>query len=69
MSKPTHLAYSVRDYEKDGKKDSFWSKVGVAFEHKDGKGFDINLDAFPVTGRVVLRVNDGKKQPGEADPA
>jgi hypothetical protein len=35
-----------------------WLKVGVAFPHKDGNGFDIKLDAVPVTGRVVLRAND-----------
>ncbi len=26
MAKPTFNAYSVREYEKDGKKDSFWTK-------------------------------------------
>jgi len=66
MAQPTHIAYVVRDYEKDGKKDSSWSRIGVAFAHKDGSGFDVNLDAVPVSGRVVLRVNDGKKQAGEA---
>jgi hypothetical protein len=29
MAKPTYNAYSVREYEKDGKKDSFWTKIGV----------------------------------------
>jgi hypothetical protein len=65
MTKPTHLAYSVRDYEKDGKKDSTWSRIGVVWPHKDGKGFDVNLDALPVTGRVVLRINEDKKPDGE----
>ena len=27
----------------------------AAWEHADGKGADIKLDAFPVNGRVVLR--------------
>jgi len=27
MAKPTFNAYSVREYENDGKKDSFWTKI------------------------------------------
>lgn len=30
--------------------------VGLALAHKDGTGFDIKLDAVPVTGQVVLRL-------------
>jgi len=55
MAKPKFHAFSVREYEKDGKKDSFWTKIGVAFEHKNGGGFDIVLEAFPVNGRITLR--------------
>ena len=44
-----------REYEKDGKKDSFWTKIGVAFAHKNGGGFDIVLEAFPLNGRITLR--------------
>lgn len=64
-SKPTHQAYVVREYEKDGEKDSYWSRIGVAFAHKDGKGFDVSLDAVPTSGRVVLRVAEEKKAKGD----
>jgi hypothetical protein len=61
MAKPTHIAYSVRDFEKKpGEADSSWLKVGVGFLHKDGKGFDVVLDAVPVSGRIVLRLNTPK---------
>ena len=60
MAKPTHTAYAVRNFEKDGKPDSSWLKIGAGFEHKDGKGFDIVLDAVPVSGRVTLRVSEPK---------
>jgi len=60
MAKPTHIAYAVRNFEKDSKADSSWSRIGVAFAHKDNKGFDVTLDAVPVSGRVVLRVNEPK---------
>jgi hypothetical protein len=63
MAKPVFHAYSVREYEKDGKKDSFWTKIGVVFPHKDGKGFDVVLEAFPVNGRIALR----EPKPGEAE--
>jgi hypothetical protein len=60
-NKPTHTAYSVRDFKKqDGQADASWSKIGVAFLHKDGKGLDVILDALPVSGRVVLRLNQPK---------
>ncbi len=56
MAKPTFNAYSVREYKKaDGTTDSFWTKIGVAFAHKNGGGFDIVLEAFPVNGRITLR--------------
>jgi hypothetical protein len=61
-NKPTHKAYTVRDYEKDGKKDSYWMEIGVAFLHKDGKGFDAALSALPVDGRIVFRLNEEKKK-------
>lgn len=55
--KPTHTAYAVRNFQKDGEEDASWSKIGVAWVHRDGKGFDVVLEAFPVSGRVVLRLN------------
>jgi hypothetical protein len=64
MSKPTHTAYTVRDFTKKdtGEVDASWLKIGVAFAHKDGKGFDVALDAVPVNGRVVLRLNPAEKK-------
>jgi hypothetical protein len=56
--KPAFVAYSVR--EREGKKARF-TEIGVAFSHKDGKGFDILCDAIPVSGRIVLRVPSEKK--------
>ncbi len=57
--KPTHTAYTVRHFTKDtGEVDASWLKVGVAWLHKDGHGFDVQLEAVPVNGRVVLRLND-----------
>ena len=63
--KPTHIAYAVRDFEKDGKADASWNRIGAAWLHKDGKGFDVTLEAVPVNGRLVLRLNTPK--PGTAE--
>ncbi len=60
MAKPTHIAYTVREYELEGKKKGDWLQVGVAFGHKDGKGFDLRLEATPVNGRITLRINEAK---------
>jgi hypothetical protein len=60
VKRPTHTAYSVRDYQKNGQPDSEWTRIGVAWAHRDGEGFDIHLDALPVNGRVVIRRNKPK---------
>jgi hypothetical protein len=59
---PSHDVFSVREYEKHGKKESFWTKLGVAFAHKDGKGLDITLQAIPIDGRLVCRIIDRDKE-------
>lgn len=50
--RPSHVAYHVRE-GKDGK--SYFNRVGSVFEHKDGEGYNVVLDAVPVDGQVVLR--------------
>ena len=56
--KPSHYAYSIR--EREGK-DSKWTEIGVAFPHRDGKGFDILFDVVPLSGRITIRVPSEKK--------
>lgn len=34
---------------------AFWTKVGAAWAHEDGKGFNVTLTAMPVSGRFVIR--------------
>lgn len=50
---PAYVAYSVRDRGPD--KDAAWTRVGAAWEHRDGKGLDLQLEATPVDGRVTMR--------------
>lgn len=72
--KPSHLAYQVSEGQ-DGK--SYFNKVGAAFAHKDGQGYNVMLDATPVDGRLTLRTpqerlqaakeGTGKDAPARAD--
>lgn len=50
--KPTLYAYAVKDRGKDQK--GIWTRVGAAWPHENGKGFTVELEAFPVNGRLVL---------------
>ena len=48
-------AYSVREFDgADGKKARSWTRIGVAFPHKDGTGFNVEVHSFPLDGRIVL---------------
>ena len=50
---PSHIAYQVRD-GKNGK--SYWTRIGSAWSHNDGSGFNIQIDAVPLDGRITLRI-------------
>jgi hypothetical protein len=51
-----HLfAYAVEEYDTpNGKKGKTWTRIGVAFPHKEGPGLSMQLRAFPLDGRIVL---------------
>jgi hypothetical protein len=55
---PSHIAYQVRDRE--GKK-GFWTRIGSAWAHNDGKGFNLQLECVPLDGRITLRIANEEK--------
>jgi hypothetical protein len=55
---PSHIVYHVRD-RKDQK--GIFTRIGAAWPHRDGKGFNLQLDAVPLDGHVTLRVITEKK--------
>jgi hypothetical protein len=61
---PSHRAFSV--IKREGQ-DDFWLNIGLAFPHKDGKGLNIVLQAFPLDGKIVLRepADDNEAQTGD----
>ena len=50
---PTHSAYQVSER---GNGKSFWTRIGSAWPHADGKGFNIQIELVPLDGRITLRV-------------
>jgi hypothetical protein len=50
-NRPTHAVYVV---EGEGES-AYWTKIGSAWSHSDGDGFNIQLTALPLTGRIVVR--------------
>jgi hypothetical protein len=57
-NQPTHVAWHVTG----GDEKKFWNRIGVAWAHKDGKGFNLQLETLPVDGRVVLRTAKEKAE-------
>ncbi|MGD9689497.1 MAG: hypothetical protein AB7K52_07175 [Phycisphaerales bacterium] len=55
---PTHAVYHVRDSKGDK---GFWTRIGAAWPHADGKGFNLQVDCVPLDGRLTLRVITEKK--------
>lgn len=49
---PTYQAYTV--IKREGQ-DDYWLNIGAGFEHQDGKGLNILLQALPIDGKIVLR--------------
>jgi hypothetical protein len=47
---PVHIAWIIPDRE-----EAPWIRAGATWRHQDGKGLTLQLDAMPITGRIVLR--------------
>jgi hypothetical protein len=59
---PAFIAYHVVDRGEGDSKKSFWTRIGAAWDHDDGKGFTLDLELVPVNGgRIVVR------EPSEAE--
>lgn len=68
---PRYVAWHVAGRDKK----AFWTRVGAAWDHKDGEGLTLQLDMVPINGRIVLRAPqepkveqpiDGQPKEGEA---
>ena len=52
MSKQTLAVYAVRPATEKGQKD-FFTRIGTAFAHPNGGGFNLLLDALPIYPKLV----------------
>ena len=50
---PSHIAYHVRNGNSDK---GFWTRIGAAWAHADGNGFNIQIETLPLAGRIPLRI-------------
>ena len=52
---PSYLnVFTVEAFESQGKTSKRWTRIGVAFPHKEGTGFSVELRAFPIDGKLVI---------------
>jgi hypothetical protein len=65
--KPSHKVYVVEDRGEGDDTAGFWTRIGSAWPHADGKGLNVVLSALPVNGRLVLReyTEEDEKQDAE----
>lgn len=56
--RPTHEVFQINGDDDKAR----WTKIGIAFSHKDGKGMSIFLHAVPLTGRTVVRLIEPKQE-------
>jgi hypothetical protein len=49
----------VRDREE---RKAFWTRIGSAWAHADGSGFNVQLECVPLVDRIVLRIASDKKE-------
>jgi hypothetical protein len=54
-NKPTHVVYHVKSYQSNGETKDIWTRIGAAWLHEDGDGFNQQLDMVPLDGRIVTR--------------
>jgi hypothetical protein len=63
--RPTHRVYAVVRRNQSDK--GYWSDIGAAWAHGDGKGFSIKLEYLPLNGAdIVVRIPEEKTQDGGA---
>lgn len=73
-NKPTHYLYNVVDHDtptEDGKR-GIWTRIGAAWPHGDGKGFNVTLDIPMVVStetRLVLRAREEQSEAAQAEEA
>ncbi|GAA5424372.1 hypothetical protein Senen10_01061 [Salmonella enterica subsp. enterica] len=72
VRKPLYYVYIIQEIQTEvpGEKNTWWTKVGVAFPHKNKPGLNIILTpGIAVTGKLVLLEPREDSLPPTDDPA
>lgn len=68
---PAYIASVTETFKgSDGKENTYWTDVGVAFPHKDGDGFNVVIrKGLSVSGTLVLRTprQGDKEKPADGN--
>jgi hypothetical protein len=61
-NQPSHLVYHVE--ERGDNNQDIWTRIGAMWPHKDGKGFNLQLQFLPVnsSGKLAIRLNEPKEE-------
>ena len=54
--RPDMIAYTVQSRGEDKK--AIWTRIGAAWGHRDGKGYELRFSCMPLDGRLTLRFQD-----------
>ena len=59
--------WAIKEVEQNGEKESFWTRIGVAYENRDGS-LNLVFDFFPVREQIkTIQIREKKpKQNNEA---
>ena len=53
--------------QREGQEKGFWTKIGVAFENKDGS-LNLKLDYFPTSAGTTLQIREQRPKEVEPEP-
>jgi len=67
--KPTHGVYSIRVYTTGSEQRSEWTKLGVAWAHRGGKGFNIKINCLPLDGELTIYPLADRKDQAQGEGA
>lgn len=59
--RPTHIIWQVIGEGDKGR----WTRIGAGWPNRDGKGLTLKFEAYPLTGRILVREleqNEGSQQ-------
>ena len=62
-SRPSHTVYAVT--RREGRDKGYWTSVGAAWPHADGRGFSLKLDYLPLNGAELV-IRERSEQPDGA---